>query len=364
MTKHTLFDPCQLGDLSLSSRIVMAPLTRGRAANNENKANDLIAEYYRQRATAGLLITEGSQISRRAVGYHNTPGIYSKAQIEGWKLTTRAVHQAGGKIFIQLWHVGRISHPDYLQGLRPLAPSAIDPKITIRTPNGKKPSVLPQEMTQLEIHQVVADFAQAGANAMEAGFDGVEIHASNGYLLHQFFAPASNIRMDEYGGNPENRSRILFELLDALTQKMPVNRIGVRLNPSAHEIQGLNITKDTLPTFDYLIDRMNDYPLAFLHLSEPYTNVKDVPHSEPEIARRYRPIYKGNLMINRGFTAETAMKVLDEGLADLVAFGVPFIANPDLVYRMQNNLPLAIAEPSTYYTPGAAGYTDYPALDQ
>lgn len=348
----------------LKNRIVMAPLTRGRAANSENKANELIAEYYRQRTTAGLLISEGSQISPMGVGYHNTPGIYSKEQIEGWKLTTDAVHQAGGKIFIQLWHVGRISHPDYLGGKLPLAPSAINPDVLIRTPTGKKKSVIPKEMTINEIQQVISDFVQAAANAIEAGFDGVEIHSSNGYLLHQFFAPDTNIRTDNYGGSIQNRSRILFEVLDAMKEQIPVNKIGIRLNPSAHLVQGMHVTLDTLPTFDYLINRLNDYDLAYLHLSEPYTDVSDVPYAEPNIARRYRPIFKGNLMINRGFTSSSATKVLDDGLADLVAFGIPFIANPDLVYRMQHDLALAIADPLTYYSDGKSGYTDYPSAGQ
>ncbi len=364
MTKHKLFTPYQLADLSLQNRIVMAPLTRGRAVNPDNRANELIAEYYRQRATAGLLITEGSQISPMAVGYHNTPGIYTPAQIEGWKLTTRAVHAEGGKIFIQLWHVGRMSHPDYLGGNLPLAPSAINPDVIVRTPTGKKKSVTPKEMTKKEIQKVIDDFAQAAANATEAGFDGVEIHSSNGYLLHQFFAPDTNKRTDEYGGSMENRTRIMFEVLDTMKKVIPENRIGLRLNPSAHQVQGMHILPDTLPTFDYLINKLNDYELAYLHLSEPFTDVSEVPHAEPNIARRYRPVYHGTLMINRGFTTTTAKEVLDQDQADLVAFGVPFIANPDLVYRMENDLPLAKADPLLYYTPSEKGYTDYPGVSK
>ncbi len=338
----------------------MAPLTRGRADNNHQKANELIAEYYRQRASAGLLITEGSQISPMGIGYHNTPGIHTAEQIEGWKLTTKAVHDAGGKIFIQLWHVGRMSHPYYLNGNLPLAPSAINPDVIIRTPTGKKPSVTPREMTHDDIQEVIADFAQAAANAMEAGFDGVEIHSSNGYLLHQFFAPDTNKRTDEYGGSIPNRTRLLFEVLETMKTKIPVNRIGLRLNPSAHNVQGMKVEKETIPTFDYIIDRLNQYDLSYLHLSEPFTDVSTVAFAEPNIAQRYRPIYKGNLMINRGFTGESAEKILDAGLADLVAFGVPFIANPDLVYRMQNNIQLAQADPLSYYTTGEKGFTDYP----
>jgi N-ethylmaleimide reductase len=364
MTNHPLFTPYQLADLTLKNRIVMAPLTRGRANNSENKANALIAEYYQQRATAGLIITEGSQISPMGVGYHNTPGIHTKAQIEGWQLTTKAVHEAGGKIFIQLWHVGRMSHPDYLDGKLPLAPSAINPEVIVRTPTGKKKSVTPREITKEEIKEVVHDFAQAAKNAIEAGFDGVEIHSSNGYLLHQFFAPDTNIRTDEYGGSIANRTRIMFEVLDEMKKVIPVNRIGLRLNPSAHQVQGMHVLPETIPTFDFLIEKLNQYDLAYLHLSEPFTDVSKVPHAETQIAKRYRPIYKGNLMINRGFTVDTAQSVIDSKEADLVAFGVPFIANPDLVSRMQNNQPLAQADPLHYYTPNAKGYTDYPVYQK
>ncbi len=357
-----LFSTYKIGDLSLSNRIVMAPLTRGRADNEENAAIQLIAEYYRQRATAGLIISEGSQISPMGVGYVNTPGIYSKEQTKAWKLVTEAVHSEGGKIFIQLWHVGRLSHPYFLKGKLPLAPSPINPLHSIRTPEGSKTSVKPKEMSKVEIKQVVSEFALAASNAVLAGFDGVEIHSSNGYLLHQFFAPCSNIRTDEYGGTIENRTRIMFELLDEMKKHIPENRIGLRLNPSSHDYHSMMIDKETIPTFDYLINRLNDYNLAYLHLSEPFTDVSNVPFSEPNIAIRYRKIYNGTLMINKGFTAETGNQIIEDGIADLVAYGVPFIANPDLVDRMLNNTELAIADKSTYYSTGPIGYTDYPKL--
>jgi N-ethylmaleimide reductase len=364
MEKHPLLQPVQLADLTLSNRIVMAPLTRSRADNPEHKATPLIAEYYRQRATAGLIISEGSQISEQAVGYLNTPGIYSKTQTEAWKQVTEAVHLEGGKIFIQLWHVGRLSHPDFHDGRLPVAPSAINPEHLCVTPvgNKRKPSLTPRALTVPEIKQIINDFVKAAANAMEAGFDGVEIHASNGYLLHQFFAPCSNIRTDEYGGSIANRLRILFEVLDEMKKAIPENRIGVRLNPSAHDYHGMSITEDTIPTFDYLISKLNDYELSFLHLSEPFTDVSDVAFAEKNIARRYRKIYNGNLMINKGFTFESGNKIIEENGADLVAFGVPFIANPDLVYRFKEGLPLAKADKATYYTTGLKGYTDYPVF--
>jgi len=351
-----LFSSYKLGEIILSNRIIMAPLTRSRANNNEHKAIPLIAEYYGQRATAGLIISEGSQISKMAVGYVNTPGIYSEEQTEAWKQVTKAVHDKGGKIYIQLWHVGRLSHPDFLEGKLPLAPSAINPESIARTPFGDKKSVTPKEMTIREIKEVVDQFAKAASNAVEAGFDGIEIHASNGYLLHQFFAPCSNVRTDEYGGSIENRTRIMFDVLDEMKRYIPENRIGIRLNPSSHDYHGLTIDKETLPTFDFLVNKLNDYDLAYLHLSEPFTDVTNVPYSEPNIAKRYRKIYKGTLMINKGFNAETGNRILEEGGADLVAFGVPFIANPDLVSRMQNDYPLGKADKSTYYTLGSKGY--------
>jgi len=354
-----LFSKYQLGDLELNNRIIMAPLTRSRANNTEHIVTPLIAEYYRQRATAGLIISEGSQVSPRGVGYVNTPGIYSKEQTQAWKQVTKAVHEEGGKIFIQLWHVGRLSHPDFLNGELPLAPSAIKFEYDSRTPNGPKPAPIPHEMTIKEIKSVVDEFKNAAKNAMEAGFDGVEIHSSNGYLFHQFFVSCSNNRNDKYGGSFENRTRILFEVINEMKQVMPENRIGVRLNPSAHNYHGLSITEDTLPTFDYLIDKLNKYNLAYLHLSEPFTDVSNVPFAETQIAKRYRPIYKGNLMINRGFTFETGNKAIEDGDADLVAYGVPFIANPDLVHRFETGTPLAKADKSTYYTSGAKGFTDY-----
>lgn len=358
-----LFSSYTLGDIVLKNRIVMAPLTRSRADNRGKVPTALMAEYYRQRSTAGLIISEGSQVSPMGVGYVNTPGIYSREQTEGWKKITKAVHDEGGKIFIQLWHVGRLTHPYFLEGKLPIAPSAINPNHPIRTPEGEKSSVAPRAMSKDDIKNVINEFASAAANAVEAGFDGVEIHSSNGYLLHQFFAPCSNVRTDEYGGSIENRCRIMFELLDQMKRHIPINRIGLRLNPSSHNYHGLTIDKETIPTFDYLINKLNDYKIAYLHLSEPFTDVLDVPNAEPFIANRYRKIYKGTLIINKGFTAESGNSIIKNGGADLVAYGVPFIGNPDLVYRMKNNLPLTVADKKKYYTTGPSGYTDYPFAD-
>jgi N-ethylmaleimide reductase len=353
-----------MGDLKLRNRIVMAPMTRNRADNPENAPTDLIAKYYAQRSSAGLIITEGSQISRRGVGYINTPGIYSAEQVEGWKKVTGAVHNKGGKIFLQLWHVGRVSHPDLHNGELPLAPSALNPNTKSYTPEGFKDTVTPKAMTIDEIRQTVQDFKRGAKNAMDAGFDGVEIHSSNGYLLHQFFNRTSNVRTDAYGGSIENRARILFEVIDEIKRVMPENRIGMRLNPSFHEIFGITLDEETIPTFDYIVERINDYNLAYLHLSEPFTDVTNVPHAEPQIARRYRPRYRGTLMINSSFNQERGNGVIEEGLADLVSFGKLFISNPDLPRRFELDAELTRWDQDTFYTPGEKGYIDYPMLDQ
>lgn len=363
-TKQALLEPIQVGDLNLSNRVWMAPMTRSRAANPENKPFEIHAKYYRQRASAGLIITEGSQISKRAVGYINTPGIYSQEQIEGWKEVTKAVHEENGHIFIQLWHVGRISHPDFHGGELPLAPSAINPNEKSYTPEGFKETVTPKAMSLEEIKQTVEDFKNGAKNAMEAGFDGVEIHSSNGYLLHQFFSATSNVRTDEYGGSIENRTKILFEIIKAIKEVMPENKIGVRLNPSLNGVFGMKADEKTIPTFDYIINKLNDYDLAYLHLSEPFTDVSDIRYLEPNIAKRYRPIYKGTLVINNAFDQEKGNKIIEEGLADAVAFGKLFISNPDLPVRFETNAPLEEWDQSTFYTPGEKGYTDYPLLEE
>lgn len=360
MNNQTLIKNYKLGDIELKNRVIMAPMTRSRADNPGNIPNDIMVEYYRQRSSAGLIITEGSQISKRAVGYINTPGIYSDEQVEGWKKITEAVHEKDGKIFIQLWHVGRMSHPDFHDGELPLSASAINPNSKSYTPKGFKDTVAPKAMTIDEIKKTIADYGKAAANSVKAGFDGVELHSSNGYLLHQFFNSTSNIRTDEYGGSIENRARILFEVLDEMKKHIPENRIGVRLNPSLHGIFGTVLDENTIPTFDYIIEKLNDYDLAYLHLSEPFNDVSEVKYAEKEIAKRYRPVYRGTLMINTNFNRERGNKIIEDGLADLVAYGKPFISNPDLVERFKVNAPLNEWDESTFYVPGEKGYTDYP----
>jgi N-ethylmaleimide reductase len=362
--KQPLLEPIQISDLELANRVWMAPMTRSRAANEGNVPFDIHEKYYRQRAGAGLIITEGSQVSKQAVGYINTPGIYSEAQVEGWKGVTKAVHEEGGRIFIQLWHVGRISHPDFHNGELPVAPSAINPHAKSFTPKGFKDTVTPKEMSIEEIKQTILDFKNAAKNAMDAGFDGVEIHSSNGYLLHQFFNRTSNVRMDEYGGNIENRARILFEIIDAIKEVMPENRIGLRLNPSLNGIFGMEADEETIPTFDYIVEKLNNYDLAYLHLSEPFNDVSEIDYLVSEIAKRYRPMYKGTVVINAGFDQEKGNKYILEGLADAVAYGKPFVSNPDLAARFELGAELAEWDQDTFYTPGEKGYDDYPSLQK
>ncbi|TXE12592.1 alkene reductase [Algoriphagus aquimarinus] len=364
-TDQALLKPITLaGGLELKNRVWMAPMTRSRAANSENKPFEIHEEYYTQRASSGLIITEGSQVSKDAVGYINTPGIYSKEQVEGWKGVTKAVHDNDGHIFIQLWHVGRISHPDFHNGNLPLAPSAINPNEKSYTPEGFKDTVTPKAMTLEDIKQTIQDFRNAGENAMEAGFDGIEIHSSNGYLLHQFFSATSNVRTDEYGGSIENRAKILFEIIDALKEVMPEQKIGLRLNPSLNGVFGMTADEETIPTFEYIVKKLNEYHLAYLHLSEPFTDVSEIPYLVSHIAKHFRPLYKGTLVINAGFDQEKGNKVIEEGDADAVAYGSLYISNPDLVERFEQNAELASPDKDTFYTPGEKGYTDYPTLEE
>lgn len=362
MKSQPLLQPIKIGATQLENRVVMAPMTRSRANNPEKKPTVGMHDiYYSQRASAGLIITEGSQVSEEAVGYVYTAGIHSEAQVEGWKKVTKEVHAAGGKIFIQLWHVGRMSHPDFHDGNLPLAPSAINPESKSYTPEGFKETVTPKAMTLEDIERTIQDFTNAAKNAVEAGFDGIEIHSSNGYLFHQFFNGTSNKRTDNYGGSNENRARFLFDVLDSIKKVIPENRIGLRLNPSLHGIFGMTMDEDTIPTFDYIIEKLNEYDLAYLHLSEPFNDVSDVEFAEPEIAKRYRPIYKGNLMISTGFNQEKGNAVLERGDADLVSFAKLYVSNPDLVERFEMNIPTSEWDEDTFYTQGIEGYTDYEA---
>ncbi|MFT3919921.1 alkene reductase [Cloacibacterium sp.] len=362
--RNKLFESYELNDQKLNNRIVMAPMTRARSANEGNVATELTATYYAQRASAGLIISEGTFISEEGIGFINVPSIYTKSQIEGWKIVTKAVHDKNGKIFAQLWHTGAYSHPDLHNDKLPLAPSDFNPQQQAFTQEGFKTTVAPQPMTIEDIKRTVQDFKNGAINAFDAGFDGIELHGANGYLLQQFFSKNSNYRSDEYGGSPENRARILFEILDEIKQVIDIKKVGVRFNPSLNGIMGISVDDETISTYNYIINRLNDYDLAYIHLIEPFTDVTNNENAIPEVAKHFRKIYNGSIIINRAFNKETATKVLEDGDADLVSFGVPFIANPDLVERFKTDAPLNAPDKKTFYTPGEKGYIDYPFLSK
>ncbi|MNF66251.1 N-ethylmaleimide reductase [compost metagenome] len=362
MNTTKIFESYELDGVKLANRMVMAPMTRSRSNNSGNVATELIAEYYRQRATAGLIVTEGTFISPEAVGVVNVPGIYTKEQVEGWRLTTEAVHKEGGIIFAQLWHTGAYSHPDLHGGKKPLAPSDFNPNQQVFTAEGFKPSEAPKPMTLQDIERTIEDFTKAAVNAFEAGFDGVELHGANGYLLQQFFSKNANNRNDSYGGSIENRARILFDILDQLKEVVDIHKVGVRLNPSLDGIMGILVDEETIALYNYIVSRLNDYDLAYIHLIEPFTDVSNNPNAIQEVAKHFRQLYRGTIIINRGFNKETANQVLNDGDADLISFGVPFLANPDLVERFKTNSPLNQPDQATFYTAGEKGYTDYPTI--
>ncbi len=356
-----LFSPFQIGPYTLPNRLAMAPLTRNRALSG-NIPGPLNATYYAQRASAGLLISEATQVSPQGVGYPSTPGIHSPEQVAGWRLVTNAVHEQGGRIFLQLWHVGRISHPSLQpDGALPVAPSAIAPEGTALTYEGSQPFVTPRALAIDEIPGIIEQYRQGAENALAAGFDGVEIHGANGYLLDQFLRDGSNQRTDAYGGSVENRARLLLEVTEAVVAVWGADRVGVRLSPSGT----FNSMSDSNPkaTFGYVADALNRFGLAYLHVLE--TNEADLRHGGTELPTRYfRPIFKGPLMVNWGYDREKANAVIARGDADLVSFGQLFIANPDLPERFRQNAPLNEPNPATFYGGDEQGYTDYPFLDQ
>lgn len=352
-----LFTPIQLGAYTLPNRMVMAPLTRNRAGEG-NVPTELMAEYYVQRASAGLIITEATPISPQGIGYPSTPGIYSADQIQGWRRITEAVHQAGGRIFLQLWHVGRISHPSLQpDGARPVAPSAIAPAGEAMTDEGAQPFVTPRALETDEVPGLVEDYRQAAQNALDAGFDGVEIHAANGYLLDQFLRDGTNQRSDSYGGSVENRARLVLEVTEAVVGVLGGDRVGIRLSPSGT----FNDMSDSNPreTFGYVVQQLNHFGLAYLHMREP--DEADIRHGGTPIpVSEFRPLFNGNLMTNGGYTKDTGNRAIANNSADLVAYGTLYIANPDLVERFRFNAPLNAPDPSTFYGGGERGYTDYP----
>jgi N-ethylmaleimide reductase len=357
---QSLLVPGTIAGLTVQNRVVMAPMTRCRADNPGNVPTALMAEYYAQRASAGLLITEGVFVSPQAVGYINVPGLYSAEQTEGWRSVVDAVHARGGRIFAQLWHVGAMSHPDLLGGALPYAPSAINPHDRVFTPNGFAETVTPRSMTEAEIEQTMADFVAAAGNAVKAGFDGVELHAANGYLFHQFFANSTNRRGDRFGGGFENRMRFLLETIDRLAQVLPVHRIGVRLNPAYHGHSGVVVDDETTPFFEALASRLDGLGLAYLHLMEPIDPIQGLAVPQTGIARHFRQFFKGTIISATDHGRASANTLIRAGDADFVAFGRAFISNPDLVARFRDGQALAEPRREYFYTGGATGYTDYP----
>ena len=357
-----LFSPYQLGGLFLPHRIVMAPLTRMRAKVG-NVPQLMNAKYYAQRASAALIISEATQISPQGVGYPHTPGIHSDEQIEGWKLVTQSVHEKEGRIFLQLWHVGRVSHPSLQpNGELPVAPSAIAPEGIAATYEGEKPFVTPRALETEEIPGIVEQYYHAAKNALAAGFDGVEIHSANGYLLDEFLQDGSNYRTDKYGGSVENRARLLMEVTDAVTSVWGGDRVGVRLSPSSTFMSMSDSNPQAL--FGYVGKELNQFGLAYLHIVEP--RIKGDRHDDDSSnglgVKFFRPLFDGTLIAAGGYTHEMGNAVLAAGEADLVAYGRLFIANPDLPKRFQLEAPLNPYNRATFYTQGEEGYVDYPTL--
>ncbi|WP_194715277.1 alkene reductase [Noviherbaspirillum soli] len=347
-----LFMPAVLGSIPLRNRIVMAPLTRSRAEAG-NVPHELNARYYAQRASAGLIISEATQISSQGQGYPKTPGIHSDAQIAGWQLVTNAVHECGGKIFLQLWHVGRISHPVTLgKGEVPVAPSAIKPAGEIYTDQGMRPFVTPRALAIDEIPALIEDFRIAATNAKAAGFDGVEIHAANGYLIDQFLRDGTNKREDAYGGSVDNRARLLREVTEAVLSVWEPGQVGVRISPT----NPFNDIADSSPqaTFDVIVEQLNRYSLAYLHVVEDRTDGFDY--------QQLRQIFNGAYMANGGYQRDSAIAAIEEGSADFIAFGKLFIANPDLPQRLRLNTEFNPPREELFYAGGAEGYDDYPSL--
>ena len=351
----TLFDPIQLGDIHAANRILMAPLTRGRSTE-AHVPTEIMIDYYRQRSGAGLIITEGTGVSRQGMGWPKAPGLWTDEQVEAWKPVTDAVHQAGGKIVAQIWHMGRLARPD-VTGMTPLSSSAT------RAPYHKEdnPYAEARAATIDDIRQAIDEYGQAATNAIRAGFDGVQLHGANGYLIDQFLRDGTNLRDDDYGGSPDNRIRFMTESVQRVIDAIGAGRTGIRLSPNG-ETQGAD-DSDPASVFVPAAKALNDLGIAFLELREQGPDgtfgKTDVPKLSPQI----RKVFTGPLILNQDYTRDEALADVESGRADGIAFGRPFIANPDLVDRLRADAPLAKDDQRTWYTDGAEGYIDYPALD-
>lgn len=364
MQQSPLFDSTHIGMIALKNRIVMAPMTRSRTAQPGNIPTALMAKYYQQRASAGLIITEATQISPQGQGYSWTPGIHSAEQVAGWRQVTDAVHQAGGKIFSQLWHVGRMSHESFHPDGKPVAPSALSPDARVWVVNSEGVGEMvdcpvPRALTHEDIQQIVADYRQAAINAMDAGFDGVEVHGGNGYLIDQFLRRTSNKRTDEYGGSLANRVRFAQEVLETICEAIGAERIGIRLAPFITQ-RGMD-DPESSDAILALAAWCETRGIAFIHLAE--ADWDDAPQVPEAFREALRATFSGAIVVAGNYTQQKADKLLNAGLVDLVAFGRPFIANPDFPRRLREDLPLAmISDPSTLFGGGERGYTDYPFL--
>ncbi|HEV7232658.1 MAG TPA: alkene reductase [Sphingorhabdus sp.] len=358
----TLFDPIQLGAISAPNRVIMSPLTRGRSVGEHVPVSELKAEYYSQRAGAGLIIAEATGISQEGLGWPSAPGIWSDEQVEAWKPVTKAVHDAGGRIILQLWHMGRLVHPDFLGGTQPVSSSATTAPGDAHTAEGKKPYAEARALETSEIPRIVADYVHAARNAMAAGFNGVQIHGANGYLVDQFLRDNSNFRTDAYGGSIENRIRLLREVTQAVADTVGADRTSVRLSPNG-ETQGAD-DSNPVALFTAAAAALQELGIAFLELREvkSYGNFghTDVPRVSPEI----RKVFSGPLILNQEYTRELADEDLASGLADAISFGRPYISNPDLAERLRTGAELTADNYRTWYSPGPEGYTDYPALEK
>lgn len=349
-----LYEPATIGALQVKNRLVMAPMTRGRAGSSRT-ANELMAEYYAQRPSAGFIVTEGTAISPSGYGWVGSPALYTTEHVVGWKKVTEAVHLRGGRIVLQLWHTGRLSHPDFQDGETPIGPSAVGASGENHTPAGKKPFVPPRAMTLADINRTVQEYAQAAKRAREAGFDGVEIHAANGYLIDQFLRDGSNHRSDAYGGPPQGRVRFLREVIEAVVDAWSPDRVGVRLSPT----NPFNDMSDSNPaaTFKQAAITASHYQLAYLHV----VDYIGAGQQASEIVMGMRAAFNGKFILNGGYDASAGSSALQSGRADLIAYGRLFLANPDLVRRLREGSSLNTPNPSTFYTEGATGYTDYPS---
>ncbi len=354
-----LFSPYRLGDLELNNRMVLSPMTRSRAVEG-NVPNPLAATYYVQRASAGLLITEATQISPQGVGYIRTPGLHSPEQVAGWRRVTDAMHRVGGTIFAQLWHVGRVSHPDFHNGELPVAPSAIAPDGEVFTTRGRTKIVTPRALETDEIAGVVADFKRAAENAKAAGFDGVELHGANGYLLDQFLRDGTNKRTDVYGGDLENRARFPLEVTKAVIDVWGAERVGYKISPNG-TVYSMS-DSDPIRTFSYLAGELDRLGIGYLHVTEPVAGPGALPADTPRALPVLRQFFKRTLIANGGYDARLGNAAIAHGDADLIAFGVPFLANPDLPVRYRKAAPLNAPDANTFYAGEGKGYIDYPAL--